>query len=145
MPIDILREAWSRNYFNHLTEVFLVCLVIFGVYEVYFASLVLTRLRLLRKLTDNDALRRNVTELQLKSSNAQQMLLALFYFFGLTLFVQLGQAYFTPESKNPVGLMVLENLWVYFSFAAVVFLVFLVYHSVQWFVYLRLCKVMRSF
>jgi hypothetical protein len=117
--------------------------VIFGVYEVYFASLVLIRLRLLQKLADDDALRRNVAELQFKSANVQQMLLALFYFFGVTLSVQLGQAYFTPESKNPVGLMVMENLRVYFSFAAAVFLVLLVYHLVQWFVYDRICKVAR--
>lgn len=140
MPIDILRYAWTRNYLSHFTEVFLALLAILAIYEVYFACVVLKRLRFLRTIHDKDSLRQNLAWLNHRSANLQQMILAMSYFFGVTFFIQIGSAYFTPESNRPVGLMVLENLNIYFAFAAVVFLVLLVFHLVQWFLSVRIHK-----
>jgi len=61
------------------------------------------------------------------------MILAMSYLFGMTFFTQIGKAYFTPESSQPVGLTVLDNLKVYFAFAAVICLILFVLHSLQWF------------
>jgi hypothetical protein len=49
----------------------------------------------------------------------------------LAFFTQIQGADWTPENNRPVGLMVLENFSVDFSFAAVISLVFLIVHSVQ--------------
>jgi len=68
------------------------------------------------------------------------MITAMFYLFGLAFFTQIQGAYWTPENNRPVGLMVSENFSVDFSFAAVISLVFLMLHSVPWFVSNRIRK-----
>ncbi len=41
-------------------------------------------------------------------------------------------------ARPPFGVLVLENFFLYFAFAADAFFIFLVLHSVQWFVSSRL-------
>ena len=142
MPFFIFRYAWTHNYLNHLTQVFLALLVLSGLYEAYFTLVVFLRLRFLRTIQDDTICRRNLGRLSHRSQNVGQMVLAMTYLFAVTFFIQLGSAYITPENSRPVGLMVLENLRVYSSFAATIFLIFLIFHSVQWFISGRVQKAM---
>jgi hypothetical protein len=98
----------------------------------------LIRLRALRKLHNDISSRESLAQLNCQSANLRQLLLATFYFFGFTFFFGIQGAYHTPDNNRPVGLMVLENLRINFSFAAFMFLVFLALHSVQWFVSRRI-------
>ncbi len=68
------------------------------------------------------------------------MITAMFRLFGVAFFTQIQGAYWTPEHNRPVGLMMLENFTVDFSFAAVISVVFLILHSVPWFVSSRIGK-----
>jgi hypothetical protein len=112
----------------------LLLLVLVSIYTVYFAAVVLTRLHSLRTVDDGDIRAGSLAVLNRRSANLSQILTAMFYFFCFTLFVQLQEAFGTPDSNRiPVGLMVLENFKACFGFAALVFLVLLALHSVQWF------------
>jgi hypothetical protein len=55
-----------------------------------------------------------------------------FYLFGVVFFFMLRFVEATPESRVPVGRLILENFFLYFAFAANVFVVLFVLHSVQW-------------
>ena len=65
----------------------------------------------------------------------RQLIVGTFYLFGFVFFLGLHSAFITlGDGKLPVGALILRNLVVYFAFAGNVFFVFLVLHSVQWFV-----------
>ncbi len=49
-------------------------------------------------------------------------------------------AFFTPENKRPVGVMVLENFGDCFRRSKTIFLIFLMLYLVQWFVSARIRK-----
>jgi hypothetical protein len=67
-----------------------------------------------------------------------QLVIATFYLFGFIFFLTLPFAFMTlGASKVPGWMFIFENLDYYFAFAANVFFVFLVLHSVQWFVSAR--------
>jgi hypothetical protein len=134
MPIETLRYAWTRNYLSHPTQLFLVVLIIVGIYEVYLVSAVLIGLRIPGPTHDTNSLAQNLARFRDRSTNLKQAILAMSYLFGVTFFIQIDKAYFTPESNRPVGIMVLENLKVYFAFAAAVYLILFVFHLVQWFI-----------
>jgi hypothetical protein len=134
MPIETLRYAWTRNYLSHPTQLFLVLLIVVGIYEVYLASAVLIGLRIPGPTHDTNSLARNLARFRNRAANLQQVILAMSYLFGVTFFIQIDKAYFTPESNRPLGLIVLENLKVYFAFAAVVYLILFVFHLIQWFI-----------
>jgi hypothetical protein len=129
-----------RFHLGLLGQICLLLLVLVGIYTVYFAIVALTRLRSLRAVDDDDIRARSLAALNHRSVNSQQILTSMFYFFGLALFVQLQEAFWTPDSRNPVGLMVLENFRVCFRFAALVFLVLLALHSIQWLACSRIRK-----
>jgi hypothetical protein len=131
--------AWSSLMYplSPFARLFVLLLVLVCAYTVYFASVVLVRLRSIRKrhtLQNDASVRQSLALLNHRSVNLQQIVLGIFYLFGITFFTLIQSAYWTPENHRPVGIMVLENFSVYFRFAAVIFLVFLVLHSVQWFV-----------
>jgi hypothetical protein len=127
---------WSLVWdsLSHFAWIFLILLGLVGVYTVYFASVVLVRLRSLRTLQNGDSIRGTLALLKHRSANLGQVILAVAYFWGFTFFFQIQGAFYTPDNNRPVGPMVFSNMRIDFSFAAAVFLFFLVLHSVQWFV-----------
>ena len=65
----------------------------------------------------------------------RQLVGASFYLFGFIFFLSLPWATVTLDnSRMPVLILILRNFLVRFDFAANVFSVFVVLHSVQWFV-----------
>jgi hypothetical protein len=126
---------WSSvwNSIGHFTLIFLILLGLVGVYTVYFASAVLVRLRSLRTLWDDKSSRETLAVLKNRSANLGQVIVAMGYFWGFTFCFQIEGAFYRPDSNRPVGPMVFSNMRIDFTFAAAVFLVFLVLHSVQWF------------
>lgn len=121
-------------YLGVLSRFCLVLVVLVGIYTAYIALTVVARLRSFRVVADDINVRASLAVLEHRLLNLRQTMVATFYFFGFTFFVQIQGAYFTPDSNRPVGLMVLENFSISFRFAALVFLAFLALHSVQWFV-----------
>lgn len=88
-----------------------------------------------QKKEDVASIQRAVAALHKRCTDVQQLIRATFYLFGFVLFLGLQLAYLTVDtSRTPVGWHVLENLVVYFAFAANVFFVFLILHFAQWFV-----------
>jgi hypothetical protein len=80
------------------------------------------------------ALQRSVAAIHVRSANVRQLILATFYLFGIVFFFGLRSALRTPDSNNTsVGMVILENFFPHFAFAANAFFIFLVLHSVQWF------------
>jgi hypothetical protein len=131
---------WSSLWpqLSPLLKFFLLLLFLVCAYTAYFTSAALLRLRSLRTERAGNSLRQALVLLDHRSANLRQMIAASSYLFGLTFFLQIQDAFWTPESGRPVGLMVLENFREDFRFAAAVLLVFLVLHSVQWFVSARI-------
>jgi hypothetical protein len=68
----------------------------------------------------------------------RQIVGSAFYLFGLTFFLMLPLATHTPDSRTPLGILILDNFLLYADFAANVFLVFLILHILQWFMSARL-------
>jgi hypothetical protein len=74
-----------------------------------------------------------ITVLAIPYSRLRQVIGATFYLFALVLFVGLES---TPnvlgDGKEPIGIYVLDNFLLLCAFAANVFLIFFVLHSIQW-------------
>ena len=122
-------------------RLFLILFFLLAVYTAYVASIVLVRLRSLRTVqNDDDSFRKCLAVLSHRAANLRQTIAGMSYLFGLTFFLLIQTAFWTPDNNRGVGLMVLENFKFDFRFAADVFLVFLTLHAVQWFVSSRICK-----
>jgi hypothetical protein len=136
MLIGPFPYEWSRVWYslNHFTLIFLFALGLVCLYTLYFGAVVTMRLRSLRKVQNDHSVQGALAQLNYRSANLRQMILAMLYFFGFTFFFQLQDAFYTPDNNRPVGPMVLQNFSICFSFAAFISIVFLVLHSIQWFV-----------
>jgi hypothetical protein len=128
----------ALNSLSIVSRAFLLFLALVVTYTLYFTLFVLMRLHSLRAAHDDTSFRKSLAVLAHRSTNLRQIIVAIFYLFGLTFFLQIQNAFWTPDNNRPVGLMVLENFRGYFRFGAVIFLVFLVLHSAQWFVSRRI-------
>jgi len=122
---------------------FLLLLALVAVRTVYFALVVLVRLQSLQRAENENSSQKSLALLNHRAANSRQTILAMFYLFGLTFFLQIQSAFWTPENDRPVGLMVLENFRVYFRCAAAIFFCFFVLQLVQWFVTARIRKASR--
>jgi len=144
MLIKLLRydDAWAGVWYtlSPLARLFLFLLAVVSVYAVIFASVVLVRLRSLRAIQNDNSVKASLALLQHRSANLRQLIGVVFYLSGFTFFFQIQGAYNTPDNNRPVGLMVLENFRAAFRFAAVICLVLLALHSVQWFSSARIRK-----
>ena len=121
-----------------LFRLFLLLLLLVCIYTTYFASFALIRLRSLRTVRCDNSIRNSLDQLNYRSANLRQIITATSYLFGLSFFLQIQNAYWTPESNRPVGPMILANFREDFRLAAAIFLAFLALHSVQWFVSSRI-------
>jgi len=114
-----------------LHKLFFLILVLVSIYTLYAASITLVRLR---SITNQ----RSLAALQARSANTRQLVNATFYLFGFVFFLTLPGATFVSElSRTPTAMLILRNFLMHFAFAANVFFVFLVLHSLQWFVSAR--------
>jgi len=130
-----------------LHRLFLSVLFVIGAYSLFSATKVLTRVRSLmasRHSKNVTSLKNEVAALSARSANMGHLITASFYLFAIVFFMGLRFASRTPESKTPVGVLVLENFFWYFAFADNAFFVFLILHLVQWFVSARLQACARS-
>ncbi len=122
-------------------KLLLLILTLVGIYSLYSALVILLRHRSLLnhpQTPDDCRLQRTVAELHARSANVRQFLGTTFCLFGFVFFFGLRFALGTGESNIPVGILVLRNFFLYFALAANVFLVFLILHSVHWYVLSRL-------
>jgi len=120
---------------------FLLLLFVVGVYSLFSATKILTGVRSVissGRSRDVPAFQNEVAALYARSANMRHLITATFYFFGIVFFRGLRFTLWTPDGKTSVFQLVLENFFLYFAFAANVFFIFLVLHSVQWFVCARL-------
>lgn len=130
-----------------LHKLFFLLLFIVGVYSLFSAMKVLARVRSLMASghsKDVTALQKEVAALSARSANMRHLITASFYLFGIVFFWGLRFTLWTPDSKTPVGIVVLENFFLYFAFAANAFFVFLILHLVQWVTSARLKACARS-
>jgi hypothetical protein len=115
---------------------FLLILSLVSFYTLFSAAVILVRLRSLtsqRHFEEASSLQHSLAMLQARSTNVRQLVGATFYLFGLVFFLALPLATnILGDSKIPMGFLVLNNFVMYFAFAANVFFVFIVLHSVQW-------------
>ena len=113
-----------------------------AIYSLFSATAILVRLRSImnpRQSKDLSALQRSVASLRARSNNIGQLISATFYLFGIVFFFGLRFSLYTRESNiTSVEMLILENFFQYFAFAANAFFIFLSLHSVQWFVSGRL-------
>ena len=121
-----------------LVRLYVLLLLLVCIYTTYFASFALLRLRSLRTVRTDNSLQNTLARLNNRSANLRQIITAMSYLFGIIFFLQIQNAYWTPENGRPVGPMILENFRGYFRFGAVIFLVFLLLHAVQWLVSCRI-------
>jgi len=129
-------SVWQQ--LTPLLRLFLLLLLLVCIYTTYFASFALLRLRSLRTVRTDNSLQNTLARLNYWSANLRQIITVMSYLFGRIFFLQIQNAFWTPENGRPVGPMVLENFRDDFRFAAAIFLVFFVLHSVQWFVSSRI-------
>jgi hypothetical protein len=117
-------------------------LAVIAIYSLFSATAILVRLHSIMNLRQNKdvaALQRSVASLHARSANIRRLILATFYLFGIVFFFGLRFSLWTHESTSTsVEMLILENFFQYFAFAANAFFVFLVLHLVEWFVSGRL-------
>ena len=138
----MFNPLWSiLKYLPTLQLLFCLILTMVSAYGLFSATLIVVRLRSLAnrsKVEDLSSLQRSLATLHARSANLHQLVIATFYLFGFIFFLTLPFAFMTlGASKVPGWMFIFENLDYYFAFAANVFFVFLVLHSVQWFVSAR--------
>jgi hypothetical protein len=124
-----------------LHKLFFLILTGVGVYSFFSAATILTRLRSIMKCSESEGiphLRLSVASLNARAGNVRQLIGVMVCLSGLVFLLGLRFAFWTPDSKTPVGILIMENFYLYFAFAANTFFVFLLLVSVQWYIFSRL-------
>ena len=131
----MFNPLWSiLKYLPTLQLLFCLILTVVSAYGLFSATLIVVRLRSLAnrsKVEDLSSIQRPLATLHARSANLHQLVIATFYLFGFIFFLTLPFAMTLGASKVPGWMFIFENLGYYFAFAANVFFVFLVLHSVQ--------------
>jgi hypothetical protein len=121
-----------------LLRLFFLILSLVSIYTLVSASAVVVRLRSLtnqREVVDTCSPQRSLAALRIRAENIRQLVGATFYLFGFIFFLTLPGATITlGTGRTPLLTLILRNFLVDFAFAANIFFVFAVLHSVQWFV-----------
>src|SRR6266436_2524976 len=135
-PHYTLWSIWK--YLPTLQLLFCVIFSLVSIYTLFSATVIMVRLRSLanqRQVEDVSSLQRSLAALHARSANLRQLIGATFYLFGFIFFLTLPFAFITlVSSSTPGWMLIFQNLSIYFTFATNVFFVFLVLHSVYWFV-----------
>jgi hypothetical protein len=129
-------SAWI--YFSTWERLFLVGLGAVSIYVLFCATFTLLRIRKIRALIQDgngsDA-EKIFASLRKRSSRMDKLVVTAFYVFGMVLFLGLQWSYFTIDnSKMPGGWIILSSFEPHFVFAFNAFFVFLVLHSLGWFI-----------
>lgn len=134
-PPYALWSIWSA--LSHLQQAFLLVLGVVSSYSLFSAIKTLLRLRLIRGLGSEEStrIRESISALSIHCASVRRATGATFYLFGLVLFLGLQTVGHTLGGG--VMQQVLGNFLLHFAFAANVFFVFLVLHSIQWLVSAR--------
>ena len=138
-PSYSLWSIWM--YLPTLHRLYLLVLSRVGIYSLYSLKVVMVRLRTLNKRQVGVAsLQHSTAALQGRCKNVQELLGACFYLFGLVFLIGLR---FVPmnlsmSSKPPTVMLMLNECFIYFAFAANVFVMFMILHCMRWFVSGRL-------
>jgi hypothetical protein len=119
-------------YLSWLQRSFLLILFLVSIYCVYTTVLIRLRSKAILK-------RRELLVLQSRNAALRQMIEAAFYLFGLVLFFGFQFAHWVlADGRWPPEYQIISNYLVHFAFAANVFLIFLLLHSVHWIASARL-------
>lgn len=123
---------WRELSFSY--RFFVLILIAVALHSLISSAKVLKGRQELRKLNKSTGSTQPAWEsLNARCVNLRQCLGAAFYLFGFLLFAGLQGAYHTLElSRTPPSGQILVNFQLHFVFAAIVFLVFLSLHLVQW-------------
>jgi hypothetical protein len=124
-----------------LHKLFFLILTGVGVYSFFSAATILARLRSIMKRCESEDiphLQLSVASLNARAGNVRQLIGVMFCLFGLVFLLGLRFAFWTPDSKTPVDILIIENFYLYFAFAANTSFVFLLLVSVQWYIFSRL-------
>jgi hypothetical protein len=135
-PSYALWSIWTE--LPTTARMFVPILAVIAIYSLFSATAILVRLRSTMNPSqpkDVAALQRSVAVLHARSGNVRQLILATFYFFGIVFFFGLWSVRWTPDSSRA---SILDDFFAYFAFAVNAFFIFLVLHSVQWFLSGRL-------
>jgi len=112
-PQDSLGST-LRNL-STLQLLFCLILALVFVYTVFLATVILARLRSLRTVQNDNSSRKSLSLLNHRSANLRQMIVAVFYLFGLMSFLQLQIAFWTPESGRPAAIIgILQRVFPFF-------------------------------
>lgn len=121
-----------------LLKIFFLILTLVTVYTLFSTSSVVVRLRSFtnqHKVMDASSVRCSLAALRIRAENIRQIVGATFYLFGFIFFLTLPWATVTLDNSRTLLLaLILRNFFVDFAFAANIFAVFVVLHSVQWLV-----------
>jgi hypothetical protein len=135
-PSYALWSIWTE--LPTTARLFVPILAVVAIYSLFSATAILVRLRSIvnpNQSKDAAALQRSVAALHARSANVRQLILETFYLFGIVFFFGLWSVRWTADSSRTSSL---DGFFVYFAFAVNAFFIFLVLHSVQWFVSARL-------
>jgi len=131
-----LWSVWRELHF--WLKLYFLMLAFVNVYVLFSALAIMVRLRSLtnqRHVFDTSLLQHSLATLRVRAENVRQLVGATFYLFGFVFSLVLPWATVTLDNgRTPVSTLILRNVFVDIAFAANIFSVFLVLHSVQWFV-----------
>jgi hypothetical protein len=135
-------SLWSALESLSISQrLFCLILCVVSIYTIFSATVIMVRLWSLAHKRQNEGItsrQHALAVLYARCVNMQQLIGASFYLFGFIYFMTLPFAFNTlGDSKGPGWVLIFENLGFNFAFAADVFFVFFVLHSVQWFVSAR--------
>jgi hypothetical protein len=122
-----------------LSKLYLLFLCAVSIYTLISLVRVLFRLRSLKRLASAESpavgARLTLATLQHRTTNLRQLLLFAFYLFGFFFFLQIPTAFIVlGDSKSLPFSLFFTQLAAFFEYAADVFLLFLLLHTLQWFV-----------
>jgi hypothetical protein len=122
-------------YLPALQRMFCLILCLVSIYILFSATIIIVCAGSLakRQIADISSLQRSPTALHARCANLRQLIGATFYLFGFVYFVTLPFAFISLGDRRPGWMPILENLSIYFIFAANIFFILLLLHSVQWF------------
>jgi hypothetical protein len=113
----------------------LVIVCIRTLFSAFTALVGLRSLTILRKATDEPPVQPSLEALCVRAENMRQLLSATVYLLGFIFCWILPWVMVTlDDSKTPGGILVMRHFFIDIAFAANVFSVLLILHSVQWFV-----------
>jgi len=142
-----LRHLWPE--LSSLARIYLFILSLTSLWILFSLLGCLLRLRSFRRPPAScspESIPSRLAALQARLSSARRLLVFAFLLFGFCFLIEISQAFIVfGDSNKPPILIVLRQLEVCLASGADVFLVFLLLHSLQWFVSARLEALARKY